>query len=151
NWEKQAAQIESFFQSATPPVALGETGLDRFHLSKDPETAEREISLQKFALRAQLQIAKKLNLPIVIHSRGAFQECVSELDTSGVAWDKVVFHCFTEGADSMRILRDRGGRGSFTGVLTYKNADEVRDSARFQGLDLLMIETDVPYLSPAPH
>ncbi len=151
NWENAAAQIHAFFQSETPPVALGEIGLDRFHLNKNPEIAEREIAHQKSALRAQLQIAKKLNLPIVIHSRGAFQECVDEIDASGFPWEKVVFHCFTEGESSMQILRERGGRGSFTGVLTYKKAEEVRQAALFQGLEHLMIETDAPYLAPAPH
>jgi TatD DNase family protein len=73
------------------------------------------------------------------------------IDTSGVSWERVVFHCFTEGPAEMGELLRRGARGSFTGVLTYKNAASVREAARVQGLARLMIETDAPYLAPAPH
>ena len=73
------------------------------------------------------------------------------IDASGVDWSKVVFHCFTEGETEMAELTRRGGRGSFTGVLTYKNADIVRAAAKAQGLGRLMIETDAPYLTPMPH
>jgi len=63
----------------------------------------------------------------------------------------VVFHCFSEGEAEILELVKRGGRGSFTGILTYKNADGVRAAAKAQGLSALMIETDAPYLAPAPH
>ena len=63
----------------------------------------------------------------------------------------MVFHCFSEGAEEMNALTRRGGRGSFTGVITYKNADGVRAAAKAQGLARLMIETDAPYLAPVPH
>lgn len=150
-WAQQVALIESYFESSICPVAVGEIGLDRFHLSKDPEAAEKEMARQKAALSAQLEIAARLRVPVVIHSRGAFQECLAAIDDSDVAWEKVVFHCFTEDATSMRALRERGGRGSFTGVLTYNKAEEVREAALCQGLDALMIETDAPYLTPVPH
>jgi TatD DNase family protein len=134
------------------PVALGECGLDRFHLPKDdPAAAERLFGWQREAFAAQLAIAHRLACPVVIHSRGAFTECVEMIDASGVDWTKVVFHCFTEGRAEMAELRRRGGYGSFTGVLTYKSAEIVREAAVAQGLDRLMIETDAPYLSPMPH
>jgi len=63
----------------------------------------------------------------------------------------VVFHCFAEGEAEMNILAGRGGRGSFTGILTYKNADGVRAAAKAQGITKLMIETDAPFLAPVPH
>jgi TatD DNase family protein len=150
-WEQQVALIEGYFASEVRPVALGEVGLDRFHLSKDPEQAEREITRQKLALQAQLKIAARLEVPVVVHSRGAFEECIDAIDTSGLAWEKVVFHCFTEGAGAMQRIRERGGRGSFTGVITYPKANEVREAALAQGLEALMIETDAPYLTPVPH
>jgi len=87
----------------------------------------------------------------VVHSRGAFAECVEMIDGSGVDWTQVVFHCFAEGPAEMTTLRERGGVGSFTGILTYKNADGVREAAQVQGLDPLMLETDAPYLTPVPH
>jgi TatD DNase family protein len=70
-----------------------------------------------------------------------------------VDWRKVVFHCFAEGPEAMRILNERGGRGSFTGIVTYPNAsaDPVRAALRAQDPDRLMVETDCPYLTPVPH
>ena len=73
------------------------------------------------------------------------------IDVSGVDWTRVVFHCFTEGVAEMAELTRRGGYGSFTGVLTYKSAENVRAAARAQGLARLMVETDAPYLTPMPH
>jgi TatD DNase family protein len=75
---------------------------------------------------------------------------VGMIDASGVDWNKVVFHCFAEGEAEMQELARRGGRASFTGILTYKNADPVRRAAKAQGLGRLMIETDAPFLAPAP-
>jgi TatD DNase family protein len=133
------------------PVGLGECGLDRFHLPKDPAEADRVFGWQRAAFAAQLGIAKELGCPVVVHSRGAFPECVEMIDASGVNWSRVVFHCFTEGPAEMAELTRRGGVGSFTGILTYKNAESIRDAAKSQGLARLMIETDAPYLTPMPH
>jgi TatD DNase family protein len=133
------------------PVALGECGLDRFHLPKDPQEAERIFARQRAAFAAQLALAKQLDCPVVVHSRGAFAESVAMIDASGVDWTKVVFHCFAEDAVEMGELNRRGGRGSFTGILTYKNAANVRAAAKAQGVARLMVETDAPYLTPLPH
>jgi TatD DNase family protein len=73
------------------------------------------------------------------------------VDASGVEWSRVVFHCFTEGPAEMAELMRRGGFGSFTGIITYKTADAIREAAKAQGLDRLMLETDAPYLTPMPH
>ncbi|MDB6169516.1 MAG: TatD-related deoxyribonuclease [Verrucomicrobia bacterium] len=151
-WESAHAQLESFWTEGGPaPVALGEVGLDRFHLPKDAAEAEATFSRQQEAFRAGLSLAKKLGCPIVIHSRGAFAECVEMIDASGVDWRKVVFHCFTEGEPEMAELTRRGGVGSFTGILTYKNAANIRAAAKTQGLARFMVETDAPYLTPTPH
>lgn len=152
-WESAAAAIEGHWAGggADAPVALGECGLDRFHLPKEPEAAERVLGLQKAAFAAQLALARRLGCAVVIHSRGAFRECVDMIDASGVDWNRVVFHCFAEGEAEMRELMAKGGRGSFTGILTYKNAEGVRAAARAQGLGKLMIETDAPFLAPVPH
>jgi TatD DNase family protein len=151
-WEEALAQAEGFFTGAAPrPVALGEVGLDRFHLPKDAGAAERIFGAQRAAFAAGLQQAKRLGVPVVVHSRGAFRECVELIDASGADWSRVVFHCFSEGPGEMDVLRQRGGRGSFTGIITYKNADAVRVAAQRQGLARLMVETDAPYLAPVPH
>ncbi len=168
DWAERVGRLEAFWGGARPPdalvdtqtrpevafhpVALGETGLDRFHLPKDnPAEAEKIIGWQKAAFAAQLALAKKLGCPLVVHSRGAFAECVAMIDASGFDWSRVVFHCFTEGPAEMAELMKRGGYGSFTGVITYKSAEAVRAAALAQGLDRLMIETDAPYLTPMPH
>ncbi len=158
NWEKEVAQIEGFWwqgeagEAAVRPVALGECGLDRFHLPKDdPARAAEIFAWQRAAFNVQLDIARRLGCPLVVHSRGAFQECVEMIDVSGVAWERVVFHCFTEGVAEITELMRRGGYGSFTGVLTYKSAENVRAAALAQGLGRFMLETDAPYLTPMPH
>lgn len=153
-WSEQVAQLEAFWAAGggPVPVALGECGLDRFHLPKDDATAAaRILDWQRAAFDAQLAIAKRLGCPLVVHSRGAFAESVAQIDASGVDWRKVVFHCFTEGPAEMAELTRRGGWGSFTGILTYKTAENVRQAAKAQGLARLMIETDAPYLTPMPH
>jgi TatD DNase family protein len=151
-WAGEVAQIEAFWQADTGrPVALGECGLDRFHLPKEPARAEEIFRWQRAAFAAQLELAKRLACPVVVHSRGAFGECVEMIDASGVDWTRVVFHCFTEGAAEVGELQRRGGYGSFTGILTYKTAEAVRAAAKAQGLDRFMLETDAPYLTPMPH
>lgn len=152
-WEAAVAQIEAFWDQAreTRPVALGECGLDRFHLPKGVAEAEKIFGWQRAAFAAQLAIARRLACPIVVHSRGAFRECVEMIDASGVDWTRVVFHCFTEGGTEMAELMRRGGFGSFTGILTYKTAELVRAAAKTQGLARFMVETDAPYLTPMPH
>lgn len=150
-WEQAVAGIERFWSEPNRPVALGECGLDRFHLPKDTADAERVFARQRGAFAAQLEIARRLGRPVVVHSRGAFRECVEMIDASGIEWTKVVFHCFAEGAAEMAELMRRGGVGSFTGIVTYKSAENVRAAARTQGLGRMMVETDAPYLTPVPH
>jgi len=155
DWAGRVAQIEGYWKNQTAvhpcPVALGEIGLDRFHLPKDTGESDKIFAWQKAAFNGQLEVAKRLGCPVVIHSRGAFAECVAIIDQAGIDWSKVVFHCFTEGPLEIAELLKRGGYGSFTGVITYKNAENVRAAALAQGLDRFMIETDAPYLTPMPH
>ncbi len=152
-WSEEVARMEAFWHGdGARPVALGECGLDRFHLPKDdPARAEKILGWQRAAFAAQLVLAERLRCPLVVHSRGAFAECVAMIDASGVAWERVVFHCFSEGAAEMAELTRRGARGSFTGVVTYKNAETVREAMKAQGLERLLLETDAPYLTPVPH
>ncbi len=152
NWAMACEQLEGFWRGETPrPVAVGECGLDRFHLPKDAAEAEKIFAWQRTAFAEQLALAKRLGCPVVVHSRGAFRECVEMIDASGVDWSRVVFHCFTEGEREMAELTRRGGVGSFTGIITYKNAETIRFAAKAQGLARLMLETDAPYLTPMPH
>lgn len=150
DWEDQFVQLATFFSEEQGPVGIGEIGLDYHRLSPYPDEAALTKSWQLEALRTQLSLVLQFDCPVVIHSRNAFEDCVQTIDDSGIDWQKVVFHCFSEGPDAVRQLNERGARASFTGILTYKNAPEVRAAALAQGIDSLMIETDAPYLAPVP-
>ena len=124
-------------------VALGETGLD-FHYNFSCQ------SDQKQAFAAQLKIAKELNLPVIIHCREAFDETMEILDEYCRGLRSVVFHCFSGSAEQAKIILDYGFYISFTGVVTFKNAELIRNAARIIPVDKLMLETDCPYMSPEP-
>lgn len=151
DWRDQVIQLSTWFGSDPAPVALGECGLDYFHLPKDADEAAITVVRQKQAFQAQLELALQFDCPLVVHSRNSHDDCVAMIDASGVDWRKVVFHCFTGTVAQVHQLNERGGRASFTGVATYKNAGSVRDAAAAQGPDLVMVETDCPYLTPEPH
>lgn len=150
-WLDSVRQLEAFFQQSIPPVALGEIGLDYFHLPKDADAAAAVRGYQQDAFEWQLNLAQQIACPIVIHSRNAFEDTVAMIDASGVDWKRVVMHCFSYSAEQLKVLAKRGGRASFTGIVTYKNAPNVQKALLEQGLDRLMIETDCPYLTPEPH
>lgn len=135
-------QLREFAQNEKT-VAIGEAGLD-FHYNFSKPQAQKTVFIE------HLKIAADLNLPVVVHSREAFDETIEILDDFGAAVEKVVFHCFGGSAEQARIVLDRGYYISFTGVVTFKNADTARQAAMAVPLDRLMIETDCPYMSPAP-
>lgn len=153
DWVQQIEGLATYFkQEANRPVALGEIGLDNYWLPKDEAEAQAVAIQQASAFSAQLQIAKALDCPVIIHSRESFHECVQLIDESGIDWEKVVFHCFSEGPDEVSELNARGGRASFTGIVTYnKNVERVQEAVCRQGLERIMVETDAPYLTPTPH
>jgi TatD DNase family protein len=124
-------------------VAIGETGLDfHYNFSKQPD--------QKRVFAAQLQIARELNLPIIVHSREAFDETMDILGRHGSGAKRIVFHCFSGSAEQARIVLDHGFYISFTGVVTFKNAGTIRQAAMIVPTEKLMLETDCPYMSPEP-
>jgi TatD DNase family protein len=150
DWEEQVATLASWFATDPVPVGIGEVGLDYFHLPSDPAKAAPLVERQKAAFTAQLEIACQLDCPLVVHARKSFDDTVAMIDKSGVDWKRVVYHCFSEDAERVKILNQRGGRASFTGIITYKNGKSVLDAALAQPLDRLMLETDCPWLSPEP-
>lgn len=124
-------------------AALGEMGLD-FHYDFSPRQVQKDIFAK------QLELAAKLNMPVIIHSREAFDETIEILDEFRGRVDKVVFHCFGGDADQARFIIEQGWYISFTGVVTFKNAHTTREAARAVPLDRMMVETDCPYMSPEP-
>jgi TatD DNase family protein len=152
DWAEQVKALPSYFATQPHPVALGEIGLDHFHMPKYPDEAAELKQLQERVFKEQLSLAYQLGCPVVVHSRNAVAACIRLIDGSGVDWRRVVFHCYTDGPELVREINQRGGRASFTGILTYKNssAEPIRQAALQQGLDTLMLETDSPYLTPEP-
>lgn len=148
DWADQVAQVATYFADDPPPVALGEVGLDHFHLPKYPDEAAEIKARQAEAFRQQLQIALQLDCPVVVHSRNAFQPCLDLVQEVGVNPQRVVFHCFADGPEEIRALNAVGARGSFTGIITYPKSAAIRDAAQAQGMERLMLETDAPYLAP---
>ena len=136
------AELEKLTQNEKV-VAIGETGLDfHYDFSKPAD--------QKRIFAAQLKIAAELNLPVIIHCREAFDETMEILDQHGRKVKKAVFHCFGGLDEQAKIVLDKGFHISFTGVVTFKNAQAVRQAARTVPLDRLMLETDCPYMAPEP-
>lgn len=125
-------------------VAIGEVGLDYHYLHSTRET-QRDVFMQHVAL------AKKLDLPLIIHNRESTGDLL-ELLTSGEARGaRGVLHSFTEHVDVARKLIDLGFYISFSGIVTFRNADSLREVARTIPLETMLIETDTPYLAPVPH
>ena len=130
--------------AALPEVrGLGETGLDYFRTDKDQ--AEK----QHISFRAHIDIARELGKPLIIHDRDAHDDVIATLLTHG-APDTVVFHCFSGDAAMARICADHGWYMSFSGVVTFKNAQDLRDALVVAPDELILTETDSPFLTPVP-
>ncbi len=127
-------------------VAWGELGLDN-HYDKPPRDLQRRVLDEQLAFIESSGIDK----PVVLHCREAFADLVPILRATRLDPSRFVFHCFTGTADDMRLILDFGAMASFTGVLTYRNAESVRDAARLAPIDRIMVETDAPFLAPDPH
>ena len=126
-------------------VAWGEIGLD-FHYDNSP----REVQVEVF--KRQLHAARDLNLPVIIHTREAETETIEILKSDYDGADRRgVFHCFSGSEELAKRALEIGFIISFSGIVTFKKADELRNIAREVPLDHLLIETDCPYLTPVPH
>ena len=129
-------------------VAIGETGLDYFRLNG---RGVDEMEWQRQRFRVHIRAARATRLPLVIHTRAAADDTLALLREEGAAAAGGVFHCFPETEQVARAALDLGFHISFSGILTFKKADELREVARFVPLDRCLIETDSPYLAPMPH
>jgi len=136
------AQIKEF-STNKKVVAIGETGLD-YHYEFSTRQQQQDSFLR------HIELAAELNLPIVIHSREAFDDTLKILESNSEGIKKVVFHCFSGSAEEAKMVLDKGWYISLTGVVTFKNAEKTREVAKYVPLERLMIETDAPYLSPEP-
>jgi TatD DNase family protein len=142
--EKVAALLEEVVGTDNPAlVAVGECGLD-YHYDHSPRGTQREV----FA--AQAALAHLHGLALVVHTREAWDDTLAILEADGVP-ERTVFHCFTGGPAEARRCLDLGCFLSFSGIVTFKGAGEVREAAALCPADRLLVETDSPFLAPMPH
>ena len=148
--------LQDLLQRATLPrvVGIGETGLDYYRLG---ERTVADMAWQRERFRIHIQAARQTDLPLIIHTRSASDDTLGLLRAEGqggapgLADATGVFHCFTETAEVARAALDLGFYISFSGILTFRNAADLREVARFVPLDRCLIETDSPYLAPVPY
>jgi TatD DNase family protein len=124
-------------------VAIGECGLD-FHYDHSDRDVQRTVFAEQIAL------AKQLSLPLVIHTRNAWPDTFDVLDAEGMP-ERVIFHCFTGDEEEARQAVQRGAWLSFSGIVTFAKADDIRRAAKFCPAEKLLTETDAPWLAPVPH
>ncbi|MEM7273643.1 MAG: TatD family hydrolase [Actinomycetota bacterium] len=123
-------------------VAVGECGLD-YHYDNSPRQEQAESFVRQIAM------ANQRDLALVIHTREAWDDTFDILDREGMP-ARTVFHCFTGGPDEAVAAVERGGYVSFSGIITFKSARDLRDAAALVPADRLLVETDSPYLAPVP-
>ncbi|WP_326575382.1 TatD family hydrolase [Actinacidiphila glaucinigra] len=157
NWSRQgvreagglpaldAALAEIDALAALPQVrGVGETGLDYFR------TGPEGVEAQQYSFRRHIDIAKRHGKALVIHDREAHADVLRILDEEG-APGTVVFHCYSGDAEMAKLCADKGYYMSFAGNVTYKSAQDLRDAVAVAPAELLLVETDAPFLTPVPH
>ena len=138
--------VDDLRQYAQDPrvIAIGETGLD-YYYSKD------SVAEQQLSFRQQLQISREFRKPVIVHTREAKADTLMILREEQAGDVGGVLHCFTEDWEMAKAALDLGLYISISGIVTFRNADALRDVARQIPMDRLLIETDSPYLAPVPH
>ena len=144
--DRRTPEPEELIELAKHPqnVAIGETGLDYFHSKGDLEW-------QQDRFRKHIRAAQMANKPLIIHTREAREDTIRIMQEEGAEQTGGVMHCFTENWDMASKALDMGFYISFSGIVTFKSAEELREVARKVPKDRILIETDCPYLAPVPH
>jgi TatD DNase family protein len=142
----QEADEDTLIRLAEHPkvVAIGETGLDYYRL-------EGNLEWQRNRFRTHIRAARKTSKPLIIHTREAAAETLRILEEEGASEVGGVFHCFTETMTVAEAALALGFHISISGIVTFKNALQIKEVASFVPLDRLLVETDAPYLAPVPH
>ncbi len=155
------SELEKVVKSSDKVVAIGECGLD-YHIGRDqrPVTSSEEKGFQRELFKNQVELALKLDLPLVVHCRNAWEEIfeiISEakqgLSLTGVQGETLlrgVFHSWTGDCDAAKKALELGFYISFSGIITFKNAKDIQESAKIVPLNRMLIETDSPFLAPEP-
>jgi len=143
SWDAKCAETLKFMAQDPNVRFIGETGLD-WHYDLSPRCS------QELAFRSQIQIAKHYAKPIMVHTRQAPSETIHILEEEGASQVGGVIHCFSENRAFAKKALDLGFYLSFSGIITFKNADQIREVATWAPLDRILVETDSPYLTPTP-
>ncbi|MGH1486161.1 MAG: TatD family hydrolase [Cellvibrionaceae bacterium] len=140
------ATVDDLLQWSQHPkvVALGESGLDYYYSEDEKETQQESFIIH-------LQAAKKAQLPVIVHTRDAREDTIALIKEHGCLNHAGVLHCFTENWEMARQAIDLNYMISISGIVTFKNANELRDVVKQIPLDRLLVETDSPYLAPVPY
>ncbi|MBV9099750.1 MAG: TatD family hydrolase [Candidatus Dormibacteraeota bacterium] len=143
-----AAELNALAELLRHPraVAVGEVGLDLFFR---PGYHETPVEVQRESFRLMLELARDQGKPVVVHDRDAHAEVLGSI--AAVPGSRGVMHCFTGDAEHARRSVQAGFPVSFAGIVTFKNAETIRDAARAAGAGDYLVETDAPFLAPAPH
>jgi len=150
--------VDKLLELAARPkvVAIGETGLDYYQMEeRKGGRSVADLEWQRDRFRTHIRAAQRCRKPLIIHTRASSADTIAILKEEGedASAGSVggVFHCFTETADVARAALDLGFYISFSGILTFKSAADLREVAKFVPLDRMLIETDSPYLAPVPY
>ncbi len=125
-------------------VGIGETGLD-YHYNHSPAADQQKV----FA--THIAAGLKTDLPIIVHTREADDDTIRVIRDAGGGKSKGVMHCFSGGADFAKRCLDLGYYLSFSGIITFKKADDIREAVKYAPIDRILVETDAPWLAPVPH
>ncbi|HBV39990.1 MAG TPA: metal-dependent hydrolase [Erwinia sp.] len=125
-------------------IAMGETGLDYYY-------QKETLVQQQASFREHIRIGRDLNKPVIVHTRDARDDTLAILKEEKVEGCGGVLHCFTEDRETAEKLLDMGFYISFSGIATFRNAETIREAARYVPLDRMLVETDSPYLAPVPY
>jgi TatD DNase family protein len=146
--EEPTVERLSALASLPKVVGIGETGLDYYRLG---DRTLDQMQWQRERFRAHIRTARQVRKPLIVHTRSASDDTLAILREEGAEAAGGVFHCFTETMAVARAALDLGFMVSFSGILTFRNAEDLREVARFVPLDRCLIETDSPYLAPVPY
>ena len=144
--DRREPTVDELLELACHPknVAIGETGLDYFR-------AEGDLEWQRDRFRRHIRAARRAAKPLIVHTREAREDTIAILREEGAEEVGGVMHCFTETWEMARAAMEMGFYISFSGIVTFRNAGELREVARRVPLDRILVETDAPYLAPVPH
>lgn len=145
HWDDQSEAALKGLIDANPGIAaIGEVGLD-FHYNLSQHDVQRDV------LRRQITLARETRRPLIIHCRNARDDLKTIMLEERAREARGMLHCFTEDADFARFCVEQGFWVSFSGIITFGSADQIREAAKVVPLDRILVETDSPYLAPIPH